>query len=588
MKNYIRHAFSSIKKRTLSVSAVLTSIVLLLSAPAQGNSAAVADFVFTGGKVYTVNETQPWAEAVAVKGNKIIFVGSNSDAKKHIRKKTKIIKLDGKMMLPGFVEGHFHTIAGSMAMKGVNLQTDDKKDLFKIIRNYVAKSKDDVILGYGVRFNPWPDSRPTAAMLDAIESDRPVFFWGIDLHTAWVNSRALEMAGIDKNTPETVPGFSYFERDAKGNPTGWIVEVPALLQVFSALVDVNMDFVAEGLKEWLPRFSEAGITTVHDLGVQGFGQTEGYQLLADFNARGELPLRVSGTYYWNNPKVDPLPILKKMRKKFTTDKVRVEYLKINLDGSEEAWNGLFTQPFLDKPDIVPESIIPYKILNDVVQRADAMGINVVCHCYGDLAVRKLLDAIEAAIKVNPPRQRHHKITHGVQVHPDDRDRFAKLGVTYETHGAWMALDPVVQKMSAVRMGMDWVNRLYPIRAIADSGANISLGSDWPAAGYYSEYRPLAGIQMAVTRQSIGAPDSPVLGNKSMRLKLEQALRANTLGAAYGMNANSSVGSIEVGKFADLIVLEKNLFDVKTENISQVKVMMTLMDGKVTHVDERLK
>jgi predicted amidohydrolase YtcJ len=352
--------------------------------------------------------------------------------------------------------------------------------------------------------------------------------------------------------------------------------------VFSALVDVDTEFLAQGLETWLPRFSAAGITTVHDAGVQGFGQLEGYQLLDDFAKRGDLPIRVTGTYYWNDPTVDPLPELIKMREKFASDNVRVEYLKINMDGSEEAWNGLFTQPFVDKPEIVPDPIIPYDILNDVVLRADAMDINVVCHCYGDLAVRKLLDAVEAAIKVNPLRDRHNKVTHGLQVHPDDIARFAELGVTYESHGGWMALDPVVQVMSVARMGMDWVNTLYPIREIAETGANISLGSDWPAAGYYSEYRPLAGIQMAVTRQQIGAPDSPVLGNVDMRLTLEQALRANTLGAAYGMDVEKGVGSIEVGKLADLIVLEQNLFEVDPQDISAVKVLYTVMDGELVY------
>lgn len=564
---------------------MLAAVMLAAPALAQENLGRLngtADYAFINARVYTMNEAAPWAEAVTVEGNRITYVGDAQGLKSQIGFGTEVIDLEGRMVMPGFVEGHFHPVSGAMAMKGVDLQTDDKDELFAMIRTYVAETDDEVILGYGLRFNPWSDGRPTAAMLDEIESERPIYIWAIDLHAAWVNSKALEIAGIDKDTPDTVPGFSRFEREADGNPTGWIIEVPAQLQVFSALVDVDLDYIEDGLKEWLPRFSGAGITTVHDAGVQGIGQAEGYQLLADMAARGELPMRVSGTYYWNDPSVDPLPALLEMRERFASDMVKVEYLKINLDGGDEGWNGLFTEPYVDKPEIVAEPIIPYDILNDVVARADAMGINVMCHCYGDLAVRKLLDAIEAAIVVNPPRERRNKISHSVQVHSDDRARFAELGVIYESHGTWMALDPVMTKMSAVRIGMDRVRALFPIRAIADTGATISLGSDWPASGYFSEYRPLSGIQMAMTRQPIGAPDHPIMGSQAARLTLEQALRANTLGAAIGMNADAVVGSIEVGKMADLIVLEQNLFDVDPQEISDVKVLYTVMDGRLVY------
>jgi predicted amidohydrolase YtcJ len=272
-----------------------------------------------------------------------------------------------------------------------------------------------------------------------------------------------------------------------------------------------------------------------------------------------------------------------MRDKFSSDMVRVSHLKINLDGGDEGWNGLYTFPYADKPEIVPEPIIPYDVLNDVVRRADAAGIDVTCHCFGDLAVQKLLDAIEAAIKVNPKRERHNAISHASIVHPDDRQRFAELGVPYDSSGGWFALDPVQLKVSAVRLGIDRVNQNYPIRQIADMGGNISLGSDWPAAGYSSEYRPLIAIQTAVTRQPIGAAaSSPIMGGKEWRLTVEQALRASTLGAATGMGRNKQIGSLEVGKFADMVVLDQNLFEIDPYAISDVEVLKTIMNGKLVY------
>jgi len=586
----------NISKRSIFI---VIAIAILTSAcgdsddvPQTSNPAAVLDdrvvessasYVFTNGKVYTVNEKQPWAEAVAVDGNKIVFVGSNTEARKYIGKKSKVINLKGKMMLPGFVEGHIHVVAGGVMANGLDLQTDDKEEIFARIREYVVANDDEVILGYGVRFNPWDGDLPTAAMLDEIESKRPMFFWAIDGHAAWVNSKALELAGVDKNTPDPVPGFSHYARDADGNPTGWLVELPTQMQVLSKLVNIDREYTEQGVRNWMPRLSAAGITSAHDLGVQGMEQTEGYQIVADMAEKGKLPMRIQGVYYWNDPKVDPIPGLIKMRDKFSSDVVSVSHLKINLDGGDEGWNGLYTFPYADKPEIVPDPIIPYDVLNNVVRRADAAGIDVICHCFGDLAVRKLLDAIEAAIKVNPRRQRHHAISHATIVHPDDRQRFAELGVTYDTSGSWIALDPVQLKISAVRLGLDRVNQGYPIRQIADLGGNISLGSDWPASGYISEYRPLIAIQTAVTRQPIGAaPDSQIMGGKEWRLTVEQAVRANTLGAATGMGRNEQIGSLEVGKFADMIVLDQNLFEIDSYAISNVKVLKTIMNGKLVH------
>ena len=232
-------------------------------------------------------------------------------------------------MLPGFVEGHIHVAAGGVLANGIDLQADDKEEIFTRIREYVATTDDEVILGYGVRFNPWGNDLPTAAMLDEIEAKRPVFFWAIDGHAAWANSKALELAGIDKNTPDPVSGFSRFVRDVDGNPTGWLVELPAQMQVLSKLVNIDREYIEKGIRKWMPRLSAAGITSAHDLGVQGMEQTEGYQIVANMAEEGTLPMRVQGVYYWNNPKVDPIPELIKMRTKFSSDVVSVSHLKIN-------------------------------------------------------------------------------------------------------------------------------------------------------------------------------------------------------------------------------------------------------------------
>jgi len=354
------------------------------------------------------------------------------------------------------------------------------------------------------------------------------------------------------------------------------------MQVLSKLREFSADTILKGVANWLPKFSAAGITTVFDYGVQGLSNEEAFDWLMKREKEGELPIRLQGSYYWNDPKIDPIPPLLKLREKYNSELVSVKALKINLDGGDDKWNALLTEPYTDKPDVKVEPIIPYKILNDVVKRADKKGINVTCHCFGDLAVRKLLDAIEGAMKVNPKRDRHNVASHAVMVSPQDIPRFAKLGVTYDTTGFWMTFDPLLQGISTQRLGAKRVQAMFPMKKIAEAGGNISLGSDWPASGYISEYRPLLSIRAAVTRQLRGRDDVPPLGGEEARVPLPMALYAQTLGAATGMGLQDNIGSLEAGKMADLVVLDKNLFDIDPHEIDETKVLFTIMNGKVVY------
>jgi len=544
-----------------------------------------SDWALINGKIYTVNPDQPWASAIVVEGNKITYVGDAQGLKDYIGIATQVVDLKGKMVVPGFVEGHFHMIAGGIVAQGVDLQTDDKDEVFEKLRQYVADKPDlEVIEGYGVRLSTFKDGLPTKEMFDEIESERPIYLWTVDGHSAFVNSKAFEIAGVDKDTPETVPGYSFFDHDAEGNLTGFIIEVPAQLQVLSRLRTFNADTVLEGVKDWLPRFSAAGITTVFDYGVQGVTNEEAFDWVQKREKEGALPIRLQGSYYWNDPKVDPVAPLLKLKEEYHSELVEVDTLKINLDGGDEKWSALLTEPYSDKPDVKVEPIIPYDILNKVVREADANGLNITCHCFGDLAVRKLMDAIEGAIKVNPARERHNAVSHAVLVSPQDIPRFGPLGVTYDTTGFWMSFDPLLQSITTERFGANRVQAMFPMKKIREAGGNISMGSDWPASGYLSDYRPLLSIRTAVTRQLPGRDDVPPLGGEEARVPLKMAIYAQTLGAAKGRGLDDKIGSLEVGKLADLVVLDKNLFDMDPHDIHKAKVLLTIMDGKVRYRD----
>ena len=541
-----------------------------------------ADFALINGKIHTMDANGTVAEAIAIEDDEIVYVGDTAGLKNFIGMGTEVIDLNGKMVLPGFIDAHTHAFAGGLIMKGVDLQSDDANEVMARVRDYVAKTDDEVVHGYGVRFTPWTDGNPTAAMLDEIEKERPVYFWAIDGHKAWVNSKAMEKVGLDKDTPDTVPGYSFFERDNEKNPTGWIVELPAQMQVLTNLIDITPEYSLAGINEWFPHFASAGVTATQDLGIQGMGQEEGFAMLDELAKAGKLPLRIRGVYYWNDGSIDPVAEIQALTKKFNHPLARPDKIKINIDGGDDSDNALYIDGYADNPDLDPTPIIPRETIIDAVVRADALGIDAVCHCFGDGAVRIMLDAVEAAIEKNPPRDRRFVVSHGNSVHPDDIARFGELGVVYDSSGAWMSYDPNLQSVSDVKIGPERVQEMFPMAKIAAAGGMVSLGSDWPVSGWISEYRPLVAIEVAITRTIDGRKDVPPLGGAEAGLDVDTAIRAATINAAYNMNMDDQIGSLEAGKKADLVVLSENLYEIDPDDISEVDILYTMMDGKLTY------
>jgi len=571
----------------LGASAVMASALEATEAAAQPTPAAggpgVADFIFLNGAIYTVDARRPWAEAVAVQGKRIVHVGDAAGAVKLAGSQTKIVDLKGRMLLPGFVEGHIHPIVGSTVTRGVDLQYDTRNELMAVLRAYAATSSGSgPIRGFGWRYSAFPPSGPRKEDLDAIWPDRPVLLVAIDGHSAWVNSKALALAGVTKDTPDPIPGFSIFKRDASGEATGFLVEVPALVKVLMAAAPVTLDFIKESLAEWLPKASAVGITSVFDVGMQIVPEEVGFGLYADLEQRGKLPFRVVGSYYHNNPAIDPVPLIQDLRRKVHTELVRASVLKLNMDGVDASYTAAMLAPYSDKPDTSGETILSAKLVKDIVRRADADGIDIHVHSIGDRAARWTLDAIEAAIEANPARDRRHTIAHLQGVSPQDIPRFAKLGVLAEFSAQWAVPDVYWREVTTSRWGKERSDRTYLIGSMLKEGVRVSLGTDWPAASNYSTFRPLEAIEIATSRREFDKPDQAPLPPIDERIGLADAIRANTLGAAHQIRLEDAVGSIEVGKLADLVILERNLFEVPPQQIHHTGIVMTMMNGVVRH------
>jgi len=544
-----------------------------------------ADFVFHNGPVYTVGGPAPWVDAVAVRGNTIIHVGDEAGAKAMAGPKTRFVDLKGRLLMPGFVEGHTHPFLGAFLTSGLDLQLANLPEVLAAIKEYAKENPTGPIRGFGWRVDMFPPEGPNRAELDAILPDRPAFFFAIDGHSLWVNSKALEMAGVTRDTPDPIPRFSYYARDQKGDPTGYVLEVNAVLSLVNAVEPISGDAMGKLLEGWLPKAAAAGITTVFDAGVPPIGSDQGamFALYVDADKRGVLPFRVSAGYTVKSPPIDKaVETLTEIRQRIGSELVKVDTVKIIGDGSQAGYTAWLIEPYADMPDSTGGSPFTEEQWHQLIGTVDAAGFDVHVHACGERTTRVVLDSIEKAIAANPARDRRHTIAHLVYVEDSDMPRFPKLGVIAEFSANWSSADPDTLENMVARYGQPRASRMYRTRSILKAGGRVSFGTDWPAAGYFSTYEPLKSIQVGITRQLIGLKDAPVLSPADERLTVEEAIHANTMGAAYQLRMDKEIGSIEVGKRADLIVLDQNILKIDPHEIHKTKVELGMMNGTIRH------
>jgi predicted amidohydrolase YtcJ len=574
--------------RTGATLLAATAAGMYVAQPGRASAAPTtgpADLVFHNGPVYTVAGPTPWAQAVTVTGNTISYVGDEAGAMALSGPNTRVVDLGGRLLMPGFVEGHTHPFLGSFLTSGVDLQVPTLADAQAAIALYAQAHPTGPIRGFGWRVDMFGPDGPTRADLDSVLPDRPGFFFAIDGHSLWANSKALEMAGVDRNTPDPIPGFSYYARDAGGDPTGYILEVNAVLSVVNAVESISPDTMGTLMRGWLPKASAAGITSVFDAGVPPIGDDQAsiLRLYTDVERSGELPFRVVASYSVRTTPVEgTVEQFRAVRDEVSGELVSVDVVKIIGDGTQGGYTAWLVEPYADKPDSTGGSPFTEAQWHQLIGDVDAAGFDVHVHACGERTARVALDALERAMAINPPRDRRNTIAHLVYVEDSDNPRFGELGVVAQFSANWMSADPDTLENMAARYGSPRKDLMYRPQEVLRTGGRISLGTDWPAAGYFSTYKPLDSIQIGVTRQLIGDPSAQVLSPADQALTVEQAVHANTLGAAYQIRLDDRVGSVEVGKLADLVVLDKNIFEIDPHEISTTNVVMTLMNGQIRH------
>lgn len=538
---------------------------------------------YTNGRIYTVNENRDWAEAVVVEGNKIIYVGDNHGVEQFCDVDTEVCDLAGRMMLPGFIDGHCHPVLAAHYLCGVYLQIEySPEECLAEIKKFVEQHpENDTYFGIGYAEWIFDETGPKKEMLDEICADKPMMILGSSAHEAWVNTKALELAGITKDTPDPIPGFHYFHRDEEGNPTGHLLEMGPENMIMEKVNFFDADTIEDVLAEASDEYAAMGVTATCDMGCPEFGLDVYFETVPDMIEKGLYKQRFNGCGRMVADKSDVpivMPRLERYKEQYDTDKFRINFLKIINDGTLETRSAALSEPY-DEDGSMVYPLFTGEEMAELGLEAAKKGLNINVHGIGDEAISGTL-AMAKAIRKAGYNDCRITNSHCDYVKDHELALFGKYDVIANTTCVWHYGNPDMEKVIGDRQ-----NRTFRIKTMINGGCRMGQGSDFPVDEFGRE--PLKGIEMGCTRQLFDHPELPVLKPYEEKLSVEDGIASYTINNAYQMGMEDKIGSIEAGKYADLVILEKNLFDVPVSEIHKVKVCETIMDGKTVYKNEAM-
>jgi predicted amidohydrolase YtcJ len=556
------------------------------SAKAVSPVVAIADVAYLNGRIYTVDKDNSWARAIAIAGGKIIAVGSNAAIAKHVNNSTKIYDLKNKMLMPGIHDMHAHP---REAGEKYNFQcafpfTHTMDEIVAKISECAASTPK----GEWIRGGQWAmglmtsETVPHKKILDAITTEHPIYLGDSTVHGAWVNSKGLEALGINSDTPDPAGGVITRETNST-EPTGILID-NAAYDVLK-LIPVYTDEQYQTALVWAAaEMNKVGVTAVKDA-LSDSHSLKAYKALDD---AGRLSMKISTSIGWKMSWTDTEEKERENLEKradYATENVGTDFIKIMLDGIPPTRTAAMLEPYVADElhgDKYLGKLIhsPEDMKKDMIY-LDSLGLTVKIHSTGDRAVRVSLDAIEAARKANPGSSMMHEISHAELIHPDDLPRFKELNVIAEMCPILWYPTPLVEVMSEV-VGREVADRFWPIKDLHESGAHVIYGSDWPSV--VPDPNPWPGIEAMVTRKDPYGVRPGVLWAEQA-IDLTTTLRIFTInGAVAGKHADKT-GSIETGKSADFIILDRNIFDIPVTDISEIKILSTVVSGKEVYKAE---
>lgn len=533
-----------------------------------------ADVVVLHGKVYTVDSSQPWAEAVAISGDKIVAVGGDKEIERYRGAHTQVIDAAGRVVLPGFTDSHIHFLDGSNTLvepdlNGARTVPAIQKRLKEFADSHPGSGW---IVGQGWSYDVFAPAMPDKKPLDQIFPDRPVYLESYDGHSAWVNSKALELAGITAATAD--PPNGKIVRDAKtGEATGALKESAAEL-VSKVMPKPTREEKLDAIRAGLKAANQYGLVRVHSA-AGDFGDLDLFNYL---RREGQLTVRFYVAKVIRPPSLTPedLKDIERARARYHDDWIAAGAAKVFMDGVVESHTAAMLAPYSDDPHLIGTPNWKQAHYNQAVTELNEHGIQVFTHAIGDRAVRMALDGYQKSAVTTGHDDLRNRVEHIETISPQDIPRFAQLNV--------------IASMQPLHANPDedtdvWIRNVGPQReqlafawnTLEKSGAHLAFGSDWPVV----TLNPWPGVQCAVTRQT---PEGRPAGGwiPSERITVEQAIAGYTIGAAYAGHREKTEGSLEPGKLADLIIVSQNPFEVDPDKLGATQVVLTMVGGRVVY------
>ncbi|MGD9564227.1 MAG: amidohydrolase [Pyrinomonadaceae bacterium] len=526
-----------------------------------------ADLVITNANIHTIDQQRPTARSLAVVGERIVAVGSDADTKSMIGPKTRVIDAKGKLIIPGFNDSHVHFMGTGAQLSSVDLRTAKSPEEFvRRIKDFAAKlPKGRWITGGQWDHENWtPNNLPTAALIDAVTPDNPVFINRLDGHMALANSLAMKLAGVDRNVKDVAGGE--IVRDSARNPTG-IFKDAASGYIEKVIPDASFEQELEMAQAATDHAASLGVTSVQDMSA-GTGVGAYQELLR----RGTLKTRIygcstlNGYKRWANTGIHYA---------FGDPMLRVGCLKGFADGSLGSTTAWFFEPYLDAPNSSGLAMADVTTtMRQTIQDADKAGLQVRIHAIGDRANATILDHYQAVEKANGGRDRRFTIEHAQHLRQEDIRRFGQLKVVASMQPLHIIDDG---RWAWKRLDEKRLKGTYAFRSLLDSGAVLAFGTDSPVA----PIEPLSGIYAAVTRRTLD-DKNPNGWIPEQKISVLEAVRAYTLGSAYAEFQENVKGSLEPGKLADFVMVSDDIFTIDPVKIRDASVLMTVVNGKVVY------
>ncbi|WP_460834961.1 amidohydrolase [Nocardioides hungaricus] len=539
------------------------------------------DVVLADARIWTGDAAGSWATTLAVAGGRLVAVGGD-DVRDLAGPGTRIVSVEGRTVIPGLIDAHVHPVPAGQKMLSVDLgRLTDRTQYAEAIASYAATLPADAwVRGGNWSFDAFPGGVPTAAELDPLVGGRPAVLPNRDGHTYWVSTRALELAGIDRDTPD--PADGRIERDAAGDAVG------ALQEGAMRLVDAVVPAPTED------ELLEALLTAqayLHSIGITGWQDAKVFPEIARTYARasdeGLLTGDVTGALWWDRGAgsvVDQVGSMVDTRQTLSRPGLRFTTTKMMLDGVAENFTAAMLEAYVHQCLAHDHGLHFFDAdeLREIVLALDAAGQQIHFHAVGDAAVREGLDMVELIQSTSPGRRLRHHIAHIQVMHPDDAGRFARLGVAVNAQPLWARLEPQMTELTMPFLGERRAGWQYPWGTLDRTGAVLAFGSDWPV----STPEPFRELHVAVNRTPAG--DSPTwrpgdgVFLPEERLSLSRALRAFTMGSAWVNGTDHERGSLEPGKYADFAILDRDPFSGPTEEIWTTGVEQTWIAGRPVH------